>query len=1084
MMPRLTRLLAVRPDERRPVGLMFAFRFAAGFTFVVSDNMAITLFLSRFKGSIFGFEGVAALPVVYIVGAMATALTGFGLLYLQRHFPMGKVIVGNLCAIVLLIAFFYVAISAEVSQYIYPAFFIVTELVWMLIALNAEITMNSLFNVRQAKRVLGVVNAGEPLGFIVGGFAAAGAVKTMGVENTLLMAIVAGAMALAIYVAILRLGRGGLTVVAPRERARRSGYGVFRSRFALLMITFVLALQISLYITFFQSRAAVNLIYEETEIAICLGILEGSLGAGRALLSFFLANRVIAKIGLFAVAAILPVGLVVAGLLVLASPLPMVFAFIVALYVVDRLLRYSLSNATMPLMYHCLPENQRIRLQSFVAGVIAPVGAALAGGLLLIFGGALSSGFPGLVSITYGIIAIGLIALPIIWLLRSEYLSRLLKMAQSSQSGDDRTEIMDSTAAEALRERLSSDDPIDAVFAMGAMQTVDPAHLVEAMPGLIRHPRQAVRVRALRVVVELSRDRDLIELADLLGYDDTADEETRIASIQALAAILREKAFERLRPATEELSPRVRSTALAALAQWGGAAGIGFVEPVVATLAASGAKESRLQALEIVRGAGIDSLWPAVEALLGDTEAEVRAGALEAVGALRLKSYYPDLATGLADRDIAATVRRVLIRLGFDALPTLLGVMSSEGDRVPRAQALQLIGRLEHPDAQAALNTAMDSDDVRLRHIALEQMFHARALGRLPGAGALLNLFENESRHFLELAQFALTVGGAGETDRSDGAGLLRDALQAALDDSLLRLLYQLRLTYPADIMRSVHTTWERSGSRHVALEILDNVLRGPLKDRILVLFDQISLIEKISKLSRRGGGDSLIPAANLGEVIGSLLHENGRRFGEWCAICALYAMDGLDTQTRISLANPYKDAENPILREVAARVLGQGGPARGENEAPAMLSTIEKLLFLKRASIFAQVRDEYLATLARNVEEVSFDTGEVIMKEGDVGDSMYIIVSGSVDIDTKSRGHIATIGAGEVVGEMAVLDAEPRSASVVAAADSVLLMIEGRELFDIMAREIEIARGLFKVLSGRLREAHGQAQQTTSGGG
>ena len=59
MKSRLSRLLEVRPDERRPVGLMFAFRFAAGFTFVVSDNMAITLFLSRFKGSIFGFEGVA-----------------------------------------------------------------------------------------------------------------------------------------------------------------------------------------------------------------------------------------------------------------------------------------------------------------------------------------------------------------------------------------------------------------------------------------------------------------------------------------------------------------------------------------------------------------------------------------------------------------------------------------------------------------------------------------------------------------------------------------------------------------------------------------------------------------------------------------------------------------------------------------------------------------------------------------------------------------------------------------------------------------------------------------------------------------
>ena len=141
------------------------------------------------------------------------------------------------------------------------------------------------------------------------------------------------------------------------------------------------------------------------------------------------------------------------------------------------------------------------------------------------------------------------------------------------------------------------------------------------------------------------------------------------------------------------------------------------------------------------------------------------------------------------------------------------------------------------------------------------------------------------------------------------------------------------------------------------------------------------------------------------------------------------------------------------------------------------MLSTMEKLLFLRKATIFAHVRDEYLAALARNLEEVSFESGEVLFREHDAGDAMYIIVSGAVDISKGDRVFV-TLGAVECVGEMAVLDAMPRSATVAAAEDSVMLVIDGRELFEIMASEIEIARGLFAVLTGRLREAR---QELTS---
>ena len=61
----------------------------------------------------------------------------------------------------------------------------------------------------------------------------------------------------------------------------------------------------------------------------------------------------------------------------------------------------------------------------------------------------------------------------------------------------------------------------------------------------------------------------------------------------------------------------------------------------------------------------------------------------------------------------------------------------------------------------------------------------------------------------------------------------------------------------------------------------------------------------------------------------------------------------------------------------------------------------------------------------------------------------------------------------------MAVLDSGPRSATVIAEEPCLLLAVDGRDLFDIMSRQIEVVRGLFKVLTGRLRSA----QQEPPGG-
>ena len=85
----------------------------------------------------------------------------------------------------------------------------------------------------------------------------------------------------------------------------------------------------------------------------------------------------------------------------------------------------------------------------------------------------------------------------------------------------------------------------------------------------------------------------------------------------------------------------------------------------------------------------------------------------------------------------------------------------------------------------------------------------------------------------------------------------------------------------------------------------------------------------------------------------------------------------------------------------------------------------------------------------------------------------MFIIVDGRVRIH-KNESEIAVLSKGEFIGEMALLDQEPRSASATTLSETVLLKIEREDFYDLLASRTDIIQGIVKVLTGRLREAIG----------
>ncbi len=133
------------------------------------------------------------------------------------------------------------------------------------------------------------------------------------------------------------------------------------------------------------------------------------------------------------------------------------------------------------------------------------------------------------------------------------------------------------------------------------------------------------------------------------------------------------------------------------------------------------------------------------------------------------------------------------------------------------------------------------------------------------------------------------------------------------------------------------------------------------------------------------------------------------------------------------------------------------------------MSSTIEKVITLKKSNIFAGMPDPVLAEVAAVCQEVEVGAGETIFEKGEIGTSLYVVAAGRVRVHDADH-TLEHLEEGQVFGEMALLDPEPRSATVTAVEETQLLRLEQEPFFELLEDEREVARGVIQVLTRRLR--------------
>ncbi|SMB98302.1 putative transcriptional regulator, Crp/Fnr family [Hymenobacter roseosalivarius DSM 11622] len=438
----------------------------------------------------------------------------------------------------------------------------------------------------------------------------------------------------------------------------------------------------------------------------------------------------------------------------------------------------------------------------------------------------------------------------------------------------------------------------------------------------------------------------------------------------------------------------------------------------------------------------------------------------------------PELIEALQDKTQRRAATRRLRQLGPAALPELLETLSvpDTSDVLVRRVA-QLCARL--PASREALVALTRQPNLHRRETAL------RALRNFAPQSVETPLFQALVQEEMRLAQQLLHGLAAVTHDE------LRRCLQYELTKvqqrifGLLLLLYSPQLI--ADAQRGIaHAARERQAN---ALEILDNIIPRALYQGLQALLDVGPIAEKVRVFDQVLG-----PGSHSARVVPFIIEKGEAAFSDWTISVALRHWHA-EPRTLTSVL-PYIHSTSLLVQESAFFVLRKLSERQhelykqltdAEPALPALLmshthaitatiSARDRVHILQQTALFAETPENVLSSIVPIMREVSFLDGQQIFAKGDLGTSLFIVYGGEVGIFNGSQ-HLTTFRKGDFFGELALLDAEPRSASAVAQGAVVAFRLDQEDFYDVMEERSEVLRNILRVLCQRLRRQNEKMQ-------
>jgi hypothetical protein len=190
-----------------------------------------------------------------------------------------------------------------------------------------------------------------------------------------------------------------------------------------------------------------------------------------------------------------------------------------------------------------------------------------------------------------------------------------------------------------------------------------------------------------------------------------------------------------------------------------------------------------------------------------------------------------------------------------------------------------------------------------------------------------------------------------------------------------------------------------------------------------------------------------------------------------WVRACALRALSPSAPGAAEVLERAAAEPE-PLVAHTAAAVLAASREGVTLSTAPPerlAFLTMDKIVLLKEVSVFAAIPHEELVEVAALLSDRWASPGERIVEQGELGDCLYVIASGSVRVHDGER-TLAQLSRMQFFGELSLLDAEPRAASVTATTETHLFRLGQDDFYSLLADRPQMAHAINRCLCQMVR--------------
>ncbi|ALG66568.1 HEAT repeat domain-containing protein [Beggiatoa leptomitoformis] len=902
----------VRAGEGTLLLLLLVQSFFNDVSIVFFDTIANASFLANF--------GTQQLPYVYILSAFVIVFVGIIYARLESYLSSTRLLISMMLFLLVAILGFYVFFMLTAAKSLGMLLMVWRGVHFTLINLVFWALIGFLFNVRQGKRLFGLIIGGEVAGDVLGGITVTQLVSFMSTVHLILLSAVCIVLSLVFMLYTLRhyAHQFQLNPEEETDIERKPLSKLWQDHYLKLFFILSIVSTIGANFTDFIFYDTVEMVYRsETAIAAFFGTYFAVQGVINLLFTTILSGKLLTRygvgLGLMALPSVVLVGLGIASVFAQLHMLPNGFFWVVvATTMADVVLRISLETPTFRILYQPFLPSERLYIQGLRESIIEPLAVGLAGVILLVLNNVLHLTGLQIVYITLFIL-LGWIATAA--LLRQEYTHVLLNALVKHKLDRGALALHDGSSIAVLQRGLASSHPTEVVYCLALLEELEHQSLVDTLINLLKHPSSMVRISVLQKIEKHLITRAIIEVKQCIIKE--TDAIAKGAGLRALCALQESEAVEFVINYLQADDLAIKKGAMVGLLRSSGLDGILAAGEILNCLLNSPDVIDRKFAAEVLGDIGITTFYRPLQVLLQDNDLKVRQQAIIATSKLKTPKLIPLLIDNLAYYNLRNSVTVVLTQFGEDALPCITDIFHSNTlNHFARIRLLRVCGRVggEHMQAFLQQQTAFPIQEVRQQ--AFESLvicgYQAESHAEKMQTIALIQTAT------ADIAYMLASIRDIGNAPADD---LLIRALQQDIKENLLQIFALLSFIYPkrsiqrakAELLLSLPKAVLKE-RRAYALEALDNLLAQELKTLLFPLLDDVPLSQQLQHLQ------SYFPQAVLSreQRLLALLERPREQGTVWTRACVLFRIGQMSDISFYDAVKNIIPCQEEIIHETA----------------------------------------------------------------------------------------------------------------------------------------------------------------------